>query len=96
MAISVKPQTGVKPTMDALFGMVCALFVLALNLYAPWGNKLKQQLSSLAGSVALGAAFGLLALGFYLAHARSWQVWVFVVLAVMFPVAGIIKARREK
>jgi hypothetical protein len=86
--------------MYVLFGVVIALYVLALALWLyPWHDKPKQQRSRLAASVALGAAFGLLALSFYLTHTFSWHVWALVVLAVMFvmfPVAGIIRAWREK
>jgi hypothetical protein len=49
-----------------------------------------------AASVALGAAFGLYALGHYLTHQFSWWDWAFVGLAVMFPVEEIRRARREK
>jgi hypothetical protein len=46
--------------MYVLFGVVIALYVLALALWLyPWHDKPKQQRSRLAASVALGAAFGL-------------------------------------
>ena len=83
--------------MDVLYGVVLALFVpwLALRLY-PWRHKPAQQRSRLAASVALGASFGLYALGHYLTHRFSWSDWALVGLAVMFPVVKIRKARREK
>jgi hypothetical protein len=85
------------PTMYVLFGVVIALYVLALALRLyPWRDRPRRQRSLLAASVALGAAFGLLALGQYLTHARGWAMWAFVVLAVLFPVEGIVRARREK
>ncbi len=82
--------------MDVLYGVVIALFVLwlALRLY-PWRQP-GQQRARLAASAALGAAFGLYALGHYLTHQFSWWDWAFVVLAVMFPVEEIRRARREK
>jgi hypothetical protein len=85
------------PPTDVLYGVVIALFVfsLALRLY-PWRHKPGQQRSRLAASVALGAAFGLYALGQYLTHHFTWWDWAFVVLAVMFPVEEIRRARREK
>jgi hypothetical protein len=44
----------------------------------------------LAASVAFGAGTGLAALGLYLTHAGSWEVWPVVVLAVLFPVQEVM------
>lgn len=56
----------------------------------PWHDKPKQQRSRLAASVAFGAGTGLAALGLYLTHAGSWEVWPVVVLAVLFPVQEVM------